>query len=258
MPGPALITGASAGIGRAFARVFARHGHDLLLTARDGVRLHALRTELEAEHGVAVRVIEADLSDPDSPGRLHAAAGPIDYLVNNAGVGALGEFAAMDTAKIEAMLAINIAALTRLTRLFLPDMLQRRRGHILNVASTAAFQPGPLLAVYYASKAYVLSLSEALSNEAKDSGVKVTALCPGPTRSDFHHSAGMHYSGYLLNSMPTAETVAAYGYRAMLRGKRVAVHGRRNRLLAAAVRLAPRGLVLALGRKLAEGKREPQ
>jgi uncharacterized protein len=257
-PGTALITGASAGIGRELARVFANNGHDLVLVARRAKRLQELKTELEGEYGIAVHILPADLNQPDAPDQIHAAAQQaghqINYLVNNAGVGQLGPFANMELERVEAMLAINIAALTRLTRLFVPEMLQRRQGYILNLASTAAFQPGPLMAIYYASKAYVLSFSEALANELQSSGVSVTALCPGPTQSDFHSDAGMYYSGYLKKSMPTAAQVAAYGYQAMLRRKRVAVHGWRNRLLALAVRLTPRGLVLLLGRRLAEAK----
>lgn len=256
--GTALITGASAGIGYDLARLCAAQGHDLVLVARRRKALDALKTELEAAHSVTVTAVPLDLSADEAPQQLFDATQShslhIDVLVNNAGFGHFGPFASMDPDRAAAMIDLNVKALTRLTHLYLPSMLAKGRGRILNVASTAAFQPGPLMAVYYATKAYVLHFSEALADEVADQGVTVTALCPGPTRSEFQAAAGMEYSGLVKGKLPTAAEVAAYGYAAMLQGKRVAVHGRRNRLLAFFVRLAPRRLVTAIVRRLSESK----
>lgn len=185
----ALITGASSGIGESLARQLAAHGAHLILVARTEDRLHALAAELGARYRVQVHVLPADLNRPGAAAELHAAVQArglnVDILVNNAGLGGYGEFSAQPSDEIDRMIAVNIGALTGLTRAFLPDMLARGRGRVLNVASTAAFQPGPLMAVYYATKAYVLSFSEAIAEEVAGSGVSVTALCPGPVRTDF-------------------------------------------------------------------------
>ena len=252
----ALITGASAGIGAELARVFAAHGHDLVVVARRAVELQTLAAELQRAHGVDVAVRAMDLARREAPAELHAAiddAGlEIGILVNNAGFGTYGEFATTDLSLELEMLQLNVATLTALTKLFLPDMLTRGGGRILNVASTAAFQPGPLMAAYYASKAYVLSLTEALAAELRGSGVTATALCPGPTRSEFQARAGM--AGVRLASagpfLMDARTVAELGYRGLLRGRAVVVPGLVNKLGVLSVRLLPRRLVTAVVRRL--------
>ena len=178
----ALITGASSGIGLDLARLFAKDGHDVVLVARSEGKLREIAAELERDFGMTAHVIVADLAKPDAPQTLVAQLPvDVDVLVNNAGFGVLGPFVETDLAKELEMIQVNVVALTHLTKLLLPPMVARRRGRVLNVASTAAFQPGPLMAVYYATKAYVLSFSEAIADELRDSGVTVTALCPGPT-----------------------------------------------------------------------------
>jgi len=256
----ALVTGASAGIGMELARRLAAGGHDLVLVARRADELRALAESLAAAHGVTAHVIPADLADPAVPQRLFdevSARGlAVDVLVNNAGFGLLGPFADADPGRTMAMVRVNVAALTHLTGLFLPGMRERGRGRILNVASTAAFQPGPLMAVYYATKAYVLSFSEALHKELAGTGVTVTCLCPGPTKTEFAAASGM--AGTMIFSGPNvmaAGPVADAGYRGMMKGKRVVVPGLFNRLLIGAGRLAPRGLVLTLVKRFQEKRR---
>lgn len=244
----ALVTGASSGIGRALAIELAADGHDVVLVARTQERLEGLATELTNAHGVRAAVVPLDLTVATAPDALVDAMGEaasrLDVLVNNAGFGTFGPFAETPDAETTAMLQLNVTALTRLTRLFLPGMQARGSGRVLNVASTAAFQPGPLMAVYYASKAYVLSFSGALSEELRGSGVTVTALCPGPTRTEFHARADMEASGLLrAGSIMSAEKVARIGYRAARRGKRVVIPGLLNRLVAFAQRFFPRGFV---------------
>ncbi|HEU4828299.1 MAG TPA: SDR family oxidoreductase [Gemmatimonadales bacterium] len=245
--GTALVTGASAGIGRELARLLAQGGFGLILTARDESRLQQLAAELRERWSVAVTVIPCDLSVASGAGTLAAdieAAGlEVDLLVNNAGMGAAGSFADVPLERQLALLQLDIVSLTELTHRFLPAMLARRRGRILNVASTAAFQPGPYLASYYASKAYVLSLSEALAEETRGTGVTVTALCPGPTRTEFFARASMRESRLARNAVMEAAEVAAAGYAGMMRGDRIVVPGAGNRVLAALVRIAPRGIV---------------
>jgi short-subunit dehydrogenase len=246
----ALVTGASAGIGKELARRFARGGHDLVLTARRTDELRALADELRTAGGAA-HVFPADLSDPTAPRALHdaveAAGLTVDVLVNNAGFGVYGPFANAEPDRLLAMLRVNVLALTELTRLFIPGMVARGRGRVLNVASTAAFQPGPLMAGYYASKAYVLSLSEALAHELRGTGVTVTCLCPGPTRTEFASAAAMHGSK-LFDSPNVADAapVAEVGYRATMRGRRVAIPGALNRLGAFGTRFAPRSLLMRI------------
>jgi short-subunit dehydrogenase len=246
----ALITGASSGIGMNFSRLLAREGYELFLVARSEAKLNALAKEL----GNA-KVIVADLVSPDAPRRIFDASGPVDVLINNAGFGVLGPFVESDLRKDFEMIQVNVAALTHLTRLFLPPMLARRSGRILNVASTAAFQPGPLMAIYYATKAYVLSFSEAIADELRGTGVTVTALCPGPTATGFAEVAGMESSRLFSLTRPmSSEAVARYGLRAMQHGKRVAIPGIANKLAAQSLRVAPRRLVTTLVRKLQESR----
>jgi len=239
-----LITGASSGIGRELARVFAAHGHSLILTARDEARLHALAEELASRHGVQTLVIPADLARPESPpalfDELQRRGATVDILVNNAGFSTFGLFHATDTQAILDLLQVNMTALTHLARLFLPGMVQRGRGRLLNVASTAAFEPGPYTAIYYASKAYVLSLSEALASELEGTGVTVTALCPGVTRTEFHQRAGIRNIPVQRLAVMEVEPVAQAGYEGLMRGKRVVVPGAFNQLVPLANRLLPR------------------
>lgn len=245
--GLALVTGASAGIGRELARLLARDDYDLILTARDEARLGELAAELRESRGTRAIVIAADLSTPtgarELAGRIEDAGLEVDVLVNNAGMGAAGAFVAIPLERQLALLQLNVVSLTELARRFLPPMLARRRGRILNVASTAAFQPGPFLATYYASKAYVLSLSEAIAEETRGSGVTVTVLSPGPTRTEFFSRANMRESALAKRAVMDAATVAAAGYAGMLRGDRLVVPGLANRALGAIVRVAPRSVV---------------
>ena len=189
MTGTALITGASSGIGLELAKLFARDGYELVLVARRVERLEELGRELTQRHGVRCHTISVDLAQPDAAAeivrRLEGAGPAVDVLVNNAGFGVLGPLATTEPETAGRMIRVNIEALTQLTRALLPGMLARRRGRILNVASTAGFAPGPLMAVYYATKAYVISFSEALAEELRGTGVTVTVLCPGPTRTEF-------------------------------------------------------------------------
>jgi len=244
----ALVTGASGGIGEEIARTLAARGHDLVLVARRAQRLEQLAAELKAGHGIATHVLAADLAQPggaDQLAREIAGRGwQVDVLVNNAGFGVFGKHVDTDLADEQQMLDVNITSLTRLTKLLLPGMVQRGRGRVLNVASTASFQPGPYMAVYYATKAYVLSYSEALGEELAGTGVTVTALCPGPTASGFQDRAAMHDSALVKGKkLPTAAEVARYGVQAMLRGRRVAIHGCTNWLMAQSVRFTPRRIV---------------
>jgi hypothetical protein len=238
-----LVTGASAGIGLELARTFARHGHDLVLVARRADRLAELAGELQAL-GRRVDTVAIDLAEPDAATRLaDDVAGrdiDVDVLVNNAGIGDHGAFRHLPRERIRQMLAVNVGALTELVHAFLPPMLARRRGRILNVASTAAFQPVPAMAAYAATKAYVLSLSEALAEELRGSGVTVTALCPGLTRTDMVADLPLPPPAFLVQD---AAEVAAAGYDACLAGEAVRVPGLHNALGAVASRLPPRWLV---------------
>lgn len=251
-PGTAVVTGASSGIGRELARALAADAHDLVLVARSQERLESLAAELAAEYGIAARVIVADLSSNGAPeaveGAVSAEPGrPVDTLVNNAGFGTYGPFAETPLEESLGVILLNVMALTELAGLFLPGMLERGRGRILNVASTAAFQPGPRMAVYYATKAYVLYFSEAIAQELAGSGVTVTALCPGPTRTEFHTRAEMTDSRLLHKSaMMDAQAVARAGLRGMRRGKRVVVPGAANRFGLLGARLLPRRLLTRL------------
>jgi short-subunit dehydrogenase len=252
----ALVTGASGGIGEELARILARHGHDLVLVARSADKLAALAERLELDHGIKVRAIAKDLARPEAAAELHEALAAeglaVDVLVNNAGLGLLGKFAEMGIDDDVEMLRLNVEAPTLLTRLFLPAMLERGSGRILNLASTAAFQPGPLMAVYYATKAYVLSFSEALANELAGTGVTVTALCPGPTETGFSSRAGSEQSRLFKGPTMDARTVAEAGYAGLMAGKPVVIPGLRNRILAFGVRLTPRRVVTQIARRMQE------
>jgi uncharacterized protein len=251
----AVITGASSGIGADLARLFARDGSRLLLAARSVTALEKLAVELRSLYGVECLSFGVDLAEATGPRdlvRFCAARGlEVDVLVNNAGFGAWGELVSIDPDRQLAMIEVNVAALTHLTRLLLPGMLERGRGRILNVASTAAFQPGPLMAVYYATKAYVLSFSEALAEELRGTGVTVTTLCPGPTATGFGNAAGFGGSRFfnLIHPVPS-RPVALAGYRAMRKGKRVVITGFTNRLGAFLTRFLPRPLLARIVKAL--------
>ncbi len=245
--GTALITGASGGIGLELAGLFARDGYDLALVARSHDKLHAIAEELEKTHNVEVKYCSKDLAVSSTPEEIlqsiRSEMIEIDVLVNNAGFGWYGEFSEMGLSDALEMIQVNITALTHLTRLLLPEMLRRRRGKILNVASMAAFQPGPLMAVYYATKAYVLSLSEALTEELRGTGVSVTALCPGPTPTGFGRRAGIGEKK-ILGGILTADVkfVARVGYDGLMKGKAFVIPGRLNWLGTALERFLPRSL----------------
>lgn len=249
----ALITGPSSGIGLDLAHLFAADGHDVVLVARSEERLRALAAELEAKHAISARVIVADLARPEAPREIFAAAPPIDVLVNNAGFGTSGKFTETVARTELEMIQVNIAALTHLTKLFLPQMVQRGRGRILNVASMAAFQPGPLMAVYYATKAYVLSFSEAIAEELRRTGVTVTVLCPGPTATGFQKTANLGSEPLLKVMKPVSSMeIAKAGYRATMRGQRVVVPGIKNKLAVQSLRVSPRVGVTRVMRVLQE------
>ena len=251
-----LITGASVGIGFELARVFARNGFDLLLVSRRADALDAVAGRLEGEFRIRASTFAADLRQPDAPQLLfdHCAneKRQVEILVNNAGIGFGGEFGESDVYRQLDMIRLNVAALTHLTGLFLPQMMLRRSGRILNVASTAAFQPGPLMAVYYASKAYVLSFSQALAEELRNTGVTVTALCPGPTKTEFAAAAEIESTRLFNTVVADAAKVAEFGYEATMAGKRVAIPGMMNKLVAQSNRFTPRILTTKLVRLLQE------
>ncbi len=248
----ALITGASRGIGLAFAKVFAKENYSLILTARSEDELNQIKQELITKHNVDVVVLSHDLTKSEEVQQLFDQVQQqnltVDVLVNNAGYGDHGEFANRDWEKLQGMILLNNLALTHLTHLFLPKMIQRGQGKILNVSSTAAFQPGPMMAVYFATKAYVLSFSEAIAAETEDTGVTVTVLCPGPTQSNFGQVAGMDKVPGMSDSVtsdkfPSADEVAKYGYKALQKGEVVTVHGALNKVLTFMPRLTPRPVI---------------
>ena len=252
-----LITGASAGLGEGFARALAAERQDLILTARRTDRLDALATELRAG-GVAVHVLAADLADPAAPARLVAdvaAAGlSINTLINNAGFGLRGAFAEMDGTRQVTMIDLNCRALVALTHAVLPAMLARGEGGVLNVASVAAFQPGPWMSVYYATKAFVLSFSEGLHEEVKGKGVRVAALCPGPTRTEFADVAGMGDSALFERFASGPESVVRDGLKALAANQAVKVSGAMNLMAAESVRFAPRALTRWLAGSLQKAR----
>jgi short-subunit dehydrogenase len=250
----ALITGASSGIGRSLARLFARDGYELVLVARRAVVLEELAAELSRERTVNIRVMPIDLADPAAPARLYGDLQrdgvSVDVLVNNAGFGMQGTFAALPVERQLQMIHLNVTALTALTRLLLPHMLEGGRGGVLNVGSTAGFQPGPYMAVYYATKAYVVSFSEALADELSGSGLRITCLAPGPTATAFAAEAGAADSRLFRGETMTVDDVARIGYEGWQQGKALVIAGARNRWGAFAVRLLPRSYVLKVVRRL--------
>lgn len=251
-----LITGASGGIGYELAKLFARDRHNLVLVARSGHKLAEVANEVQA-FGITVKTVALDLADAPAPKflfeQMQREGISVDILINNAGFGAFGEFSHMRREEILGQIDLNIRALTELTRYFVEPMVSRHRGRIMNVASTAGFQPGPLMAVYYATKAYVISFSEALANELRDAGVTVTCFCPGATHTGFAQRAGNDQSRLFkkLGAM-SAEKVALDGYRAVMEGRTLAISGLHNWFTAQSTRFAPRKMVTAISRWVSE------
>jgi uncharacterized protein len=261
VPGTTLVTGASSGIGRELAILAAKERRDVVLVARRRELLEELARDLTSRYGVVAEIVAADVSEPGAPARIVEAAekrGPVEVLVNAAGLGVYGFFWETPIEQEREVILVNVLALTELTKLCVVRMVARRRGRILNLASTAAFQPGPLMAVYYASKAYVLSFTEALAEELSGTGVTATALCPGPTLTDFQARAGLADVPLLRGPLVLdAATVARAGWEGARRGKRVVVPGVANRVLALGARFSPRTLATKIARKLQE-KRTPR
>ncbi|MBN1876692.1 MAG: SDR family oxidoreductase [Anaerolineae bacterium] len=252
----ALITGASGGIGYELSKLFAADGFNIVLVARSEQKLTLLAEKLRETHGVEVTVLAKDLSTPEAPRELYTILQEqsitIDALVNNAGFGTHGPFAEIALEEELNMLQLNVVALTYLTKLFLPGMLQRNFGYIMNIASTGAFQPCPLMGAYCATKSYVLHLTEAIAEEVRGTGVIVNALCPGATRTGFQARADAEDIRLLHGPLMTAEKVAEMGYRGLMRGKRVVVPGLFNQALAFSSRITPRTIVTRIGRWIME------
>ena len=250
----ALVTGASVGLGRELAKLFAADGHDLVLVARRHEPLEALATELAAERGVVARVIADDLADPNAPERilyeLQRRNIEIEFLVNNAGFGTTGPFADSDLVRELAMMQVNVTSLVHLTRLFLPDMVARRSGRILNLGSSAGFQPGPFMAVYYASKAFVNSFTEALAYELRGTGITATVCCPGATATEFGKVAGNADSRLFRMGTMSAPEVALHAYRSMLAGKTMSLPGWRAKLGLQMLRFGSRGMARGIAARL--------
>jgi len=248
-----LITGASSGIGLEFAQIFASKGDNLVLIARRKDLLDDFEKRMKKKYGIIIHIISKDLSKQNAVHEIYNELSKknihVDYLINNAGFGDFGLLAHSDVEKQIQMINVNILALTLLTRLLLPAMIKAKYGRILNVASTAAFQPGPTMSVYFASKAYVLSFSEAIAHEVKDSGITVTALCPGATKTEFKEVADLGKSRLFKgNNIASARDVAIFGYKRMMKGHTVVIHGFVNNILAQSIRFAPRKLVVAVAR----------
>ena len=251
----ALITGATGGIGRELAELFARDGYRIVLVARREAELAAIASDWQARYAAEVETIVLDLGQHGAAERLFEELQrrdiAVDVLVNNAGFAMFGPFAEADTGQLLGMVELNVVTLTHLTRLLLPPMLRRGWGRVLNVASTAAFMPGPLMSAYYASKAYVLSFSEGLSEELRGTGVSVTALCPGPTRTGFQERAAMQRSRLLqVTPLQDAASVARAGYVGLLRGQAVVLPDVMARLQALAPRFVPRSWMPSLVRRV--------
>jgi short-subunit dehydrogenase len=246
-PETVLITGASSGIGLELARCFAADQSNLIFVARNTAAMDQLAAELRSKYSIEVHVFTADLSQPDSPQQIFDQAGragvTVDVLVNNAGFGLHGRFAGLPLDRQTAMIQVNIASLVKLTGLFLPGMIQRRRGGILNVGSVAGFLPGPDMAVYYATKAFVLSFTEALHEELRDSGVTTTVLCPGPTQTNFSLTARGYHTREMQAAKMSAAEVAQAGHRAFRQGRCVDIPGLKNRLMTQLIRMIPRSII---------------
>lgn len=255
----AIVTGASGGIGFELAKLLAKDNYNLILIARNIEKLNEIKAELENEFSISVITIKKDLSVSTSSKELFDEIKTknlnVSILINNAGFGDFGAFAECDLDKQLRMMQLNIVSLTELTRLFLPDFINQKEGKILNIASVAAFMPGPMMSVYYATKAYVLSFTEAISNELKGSGVSVTALCPGPTKTKFFDAAEVENPKFMqLLKMADSSSVAKYGYQSLKKGKVVAIPGFMNKLIVCLVRFTPRSVLRYLNGKLAKNQ----
>jgi short-subunit dehydrogenase len=252
-----LITGAASGIGLALAREFAKHGHDLILTSRVDSELTDVAADLTAKHEIDVGTIAADLEQPDAPKQLFDSIQrenmAVDILVNNAGIGYRGSFWEIPIENQLSTIRVNIEAIVRLTYLFLPQMINRNSGRLLNTASVAGFEPGPLLAVYHASKAFVLSFTEALAVELEDTKITVTALCPGATDTDFFPKAGMlETKAFQKGPVMAPKEVAELGYKALMRGDRTVVAGGANKAMVFARRFMTEGAQAKMNKKFYE------
>ena len=250
----ALITGASAGLGLEFAKLFAKDGHDVALVARRRDRLEEIAGALARDFGIMASVFPADLTDPAAPKQIYdqvtAAGLAIEFLVNNAGFGKHGPFVTSDIQRELEMIEVNVKALVHLTRLFLPAMVERKSGRVLNIGSTAGFVPGPFMATYYASKAFVASFTEALAYELRGSGVTATISTPGATATEFAAVAGTDKSALFQSGVADAATVALHAYRAMLAGKVMAIPGVKNKLTLQALRVSPRSMMRTIAARL--------
>ncbi|PIN89995.1 short-chain dehydrogenase [Candidatus Pacearchaeota archaeon CG10_big_fil_rev_8_21_14_0_10_32_14] len=256
----ALVTGASRGIGYEFSNILGREGYNLVLVSRNKKKLKEIKDEFENKYKVKVIYFEIDLSGENSAFKLYKKIKDdkieIDVLINNAGFGDYGEFIKTDWQKEKEMIELNVVALTHLTKLFSKDMVSRKNGMILNVASMAGFLPGPLMTIYYSTKAYVVSFSQAVNNELKGTGVSVTVLCPGPTQSGFQYHANMNQSKLVKGiKLVSAKEVAEYGYKSMIKKKSVAINGVRNKFAIFLIRFAPRDFVTWFSRKVLERRR---
>lgn len=252
----ALITGASKGVGKELAKIHAAKGDNLVIVSRSNDELMRLKNKLEAKHaGISILVIVKDLFREASATEIYNEVIEkdiqIDYLINNAGIGEFGFFIDTKWDRHAQMIDLNVRTLTHMCHLFMSDMIERKQGKILNISSTAAFQPGPLMAVYFASKSYVLHLSEALNNEVKQSGVSVTAFCPGPTDTHFMVDSKMEKSKLVKNKrLASSHSVALSAYNAMIHSKPVSIHGFWNKVIAFSTRFVPRKWVVVISRKM--------
>jgi hypothetical protein len=249
-----LITGASSGIGAELAKEFAARGYNLVLVARTADRLNSLALELHSRYRVSTKVIVSDLSDRDSANiiyrELRKENTAVDILVNNAGFNVYGAFVDTDLEKELQMIQVMVTSLTHLTKLFVKDMIAKGSGRILNIGSTGSFVPGPFDAVYQASKAYILSFSEAINEELRGTGVTVTALCPGVTETEFAKRANMTGTRLFKGKAMSAASVARIGFRAVMKGKRSVVAGFMNKVLVLSIRFSPKGMLLRFARYL--------
>ncbi len=251
----ALVTGASAGLGKELASLFAKDGHDLVLVARSESKLKTLADDLAKTHGIEAHVVAADLGKPSAPDEIFAATQKrgiaVDFLVNNAGFGSNGAFLELDLAREAEMVEVNISALVKLTHHYARPMKERGFGRIMNIASTAGFQPGPFMATYYATKAFVISFTEALSFELDGTGVTVTCHCPGATKTEFASTAGNDKSKLFQRSgVADAKEVAHHAYRAMMDGQILSVHGFMNKVGFHGLRLTPRSVARGIAASL--------
>lgn len=248
-----LITGASQGLGHEFAKIFANENYDLVLVARDKEKLQEVARDLKRD-AIFIKIIDEDLSENEAPQRIYDLLKKdditIEVLVNNAGSATYGEFVNLPTQNEIDEINVNVTSLTHLTSLFIKDMVPRGSGRILNIASTAAFQPGPLMAVYYATKAYVLHFSEAIAEEARGTGVTVTVLCPGPTSTGFQKSAGMEHVRLFTRSVMKARDVAEEGYKGLMEGKVIVIPGFKNKIMTNAYRFIPRSVAARITKRL--------